>query len=129
MQRDPLPLLLIEDNPADLRLLTELLDEAAPGRFRVHSARRLAEGLDELRARSYPVVLLDLSLPDASGLDTIDAVRRVAPKTPLIVLSGLMDDELAERVCERGAAASFVKGEEMITGLIEAISRFTFKSG
>ena len=129
MTPEPLPLLLIEDNPADLRLLTELLKEAAPGRFEVHSARRLAEGLDELRARPYPIVLLDLSLPDASGLETIDAVRHVAPGTPLIVLSGLLDDELAARASERGAAASFTKGEEMITGLIEAISRFSFRSG
>jgi len=128
MARDPLCLLLIEDNPADLRLMAELFEEAAPGRFRIRSAQRLADALLELSARSYPVVLLDLSLPDASGLETIDAVRRVAPTTPLIVLSGLMDPELAERARERGASASFAKGDETITDIIDAISRFTSKS-
>lgn len=122
------PLLVIEDNPADLRLLQELLEEMAPGSFDVHSTSRLDEGIAELLNRSYPVVLLDLSLPDAHGLSSVDAVHEVAPDTSLIVLSGLMNEELAKQVHERGASASFMKGEAEITGLITAIRRLSLAS-
>ncbi|KAF5040591.1 Response regulator receiver domain protein [anaerobic digester metagenome] len=121
MASSPVLLLVIEDNPADLRLLQELVREVAPGSFEIHSVRRLADGIAALRSRSYPVVLLDLSLPDGQGLSTIDAVRAVAPETPLIVLSGMLDEELVAGAHERGAVASFVKGSEKINELISVI--------
>ncbi len=121
MADDRIPLLLIEDNPADLRLVAELLEDAAPGRFRVEPARRLAEGLEALRADPFAAVILDLSLPDADGVAAIGAVREAAPSTPVIVLSGMLDDEVRRTAAEHGASASFVKGEDSIAPLVAAI--------
>ena len=129
MADDRIPLLLIEDNPADLRLLPELLEETVPGRFRVEPARRLSEGLEALGTGSFAAVLLDLSLPDASGVEAIEAVRRAAPSTPVFVLSGMLDDEVRRTARERGAAASFVKGEDSIAPIIDAIDHIVRERG
>lgn len=129
MPDDRVPLLLIEDNPADQRLLVELLEEMAPGRFRVLFARRLSEGVEALRTDPVAVVLLDLSLPDADGVASITAVRGAAPTTPVVVLSGTLDDEVRQSARERGAAASFVKGEGSIALLIAAIDELVHECG
>jgi CheY-like chemotaxis protein len=124
MPADRVPLLLIEDNPADLRLVTELLEEAAPGRFHVEPARRLAEGLAALEAGSFAAVILDLSLPDADGVAAIGTLRQAAPSTPVIVLSGMLGDEVWRAAAAQGASAGFVKGEESIGPLVAAIDEF-----
>ena len=129
MADDRIPLLLIEDNPADLRLLAELLEDTAPGRFRITSARRLSEGLEALEAGSFTAVLLDLSLPDAAGVEAIEAVRRTAPYTHILVLSGMLDDEVRRTAGEHGATASFVKGEDSIAPLIDAIDEIIRERG
>lgn len=129
MADDRVPLLLIEDNPADLLLLVELLEDAAPGRFRIEPARWLSEGLEALRAGPVAAVILDLSLPDADGVDSIGAVRRAAPSTPVIVLSGMLDDEVRRTAGEHGATASFAKGESSIVPLIAAIDELIHECG
>jgi DNA-binding NarL/FixJ family response regulator len=125
MADDRIPLLLIEDNPADVRLLAELLEDTAPGRFRMTSARRLSEGLEAIEDDSFTAVLLDLSLPDAAGVEAIEAVRRTAPYTHVLVFSGMLDDEVRRTAAEHGATASFVKGEASIALLIDAIDEIS----
>ena len=79
MPSDPIDVLMVEDNPADARLLVESLKDAGPGAFRVTRVPHLGAAEAEL-ARSRPgVVLLDLSLPDSSGLATVERVRAAAP--------------------------------------------------
>jgi len=121
MDSSPAPLLVIEDNPADLRLLVELLREEAPGSFEIHPACRLSEGIAALRSRSFEAILLDLSLPDGQGLDLIDAVREEAPGVPILVLSGVLDRELVTDARMHGAAGCFIKGCETIHDLVCAI--------
>lgn len=123
MASSPIPLLVIEDNPADIRLLRELLGEMAPGVFEIRTACCLAEGIADLLSQFSSAILLDLSLPDGHGLDAIDAVRKAAPETPLIVLSGVVDEEIAGGARKRGAVASFAKGGEMINDLVTFIRR------
>ena len=129
MSADRIPLLLVEDNPADLLLVAELLEDTAPGRFRVEPARRLSEGLDALRSGRFEAVILDLSLPDAEGAAAIGAVREVAPSTPVIIMSGMLDDDVRRAAAERGAAASFVKGEDSIGPLVAAIDELICERG
>lgn len=109
MQR-PLTVLLVEDNRADARLLTELLD-ASPigGVSHVATATRLSEAIARLEANSIDVVLLDLGLPDSQGIDTVIAVRQTAPQTPIVVLTG-QDDTLAPQALRAGAQDYLVKG-------------------
>src|SRR6476620_9204875 len=106
----PLHILLVEDNDADAEFLTEALD--APGRrAAVHLVRavRLADALEALRTDRFDVVLLDLSLPDAQGLEPREAVLAAAPDVPVIVTTGLADDVVAARAVHAGAQDYLVK--------------------
>jgi PAS domain S-box-containing protein len=103
--------LLIEDNPGDARLIEVLLAEADTG-FEVEWVTRLADGVERLRdgERSVDAVLLDLALPDSSGFDTFAAVNASAPRVPIILLTGLDDEELAVRAVRLGAQDYLTKG-------------------
>jgi phosphoserine phosphatase RsbU/P len=105
--------LLIEDNPGDARLVRELLRDAGTRLATVDLIRadRLAHGLERLQQGSIDVVLLDLSLPDSSGLQTFESVHSVAPGVPVVVISGLDDEAVAVRAVHQGAQDYLVKGQ------------------
>jgi PAS domain S-box-containing protein len=111
MNNKPIKFLLIEDNPGDARLIQELLSEANMESFQVEVAKRLSDGLDALSARRFDVVLLDLSLPDSSGLETLVKVHTKAQKVAIIVLTGLSDKALAAEAVRKGAQDYLVKGQ------------------
>ncbi len=102
--------LLIEDNPGDARLTRALLDEVAFARFAVTVAPNLTDGLARLGAGGWDVVLLDLSLPDAVGLEGVRAVEAARPDLPVVVLTGLDDPEVSTRAVQEGAQDFLVKG-------------------
>jgi signal transduction histidine kinase len=105
-------ILLIEDSLADARLTTELLREAgAAGAFDIHHVACLETGLERLATEEFSVVLLDLSLPDAHGMETIQRLRSRHPAVPVIVLSGLDDESAAVQALQEGAQDYLVKGQ------------------
>ncbi len=103
--------LLIEDNPGDARLIEVLLDEG-DAHFEVEWVSRLDEGLKRLHADGplIAAVLLDLTLPDSRGFDTFATVNTQAPGVPVVLLTGLDDEELAMRVVRQGAQDYLTKG-------------------
>jgi PAS domain S-box-containing protein len=103
--------LLIEDNPADSRLIREYLAEERDAHFDVAVASRLGAGLDHLTHHGADAVLLDLSLPDSQGLDTFSTLRAHHPGVPVVVLTGLADDAVALQAVQRGAQDFLVKGD------------------
>ncbi|MBI2186132.1 MAG: response regulator [Acidobacteria bacterium] len=111
MQTSPIRLLLVEDNPADARLLRELLRELNAPAFDVTCVERLGEAETVLASETFDAVLLDLSLPDARGLESVARAEAAAPATPLIVLTGLDDQNLAVEAVRAGAQEYLVKGE------------------
>ena len=88
-------ILLIEDNPGDARLIQEYLSEPSFVDFQLVHAASLKEGIERLTAGGIDLVLLDLTLPDCTGLETFTRVAAVATETPIIVLSGQDDESLA----------------------------------
>ncbi len=102
--------LLVEDNPGDARLLRELLSEAETERFDITHAERLDKALAHLEGQHFDVVLLDLSLPDAHGINTFKKAHTAAPYQSIIVLTGLDDETLAMRIVQEGAQDYLVKG-------------------
>lgn len=76
MNLDRIPVLLVEDNPADARFVRELMAEARTLRFEVTHVERLDEAVRRLEAGDVSVVLLDLSLPDGRGLERSRASMR-----------------------------------------------------
>jgi len=107
---DRIEILLVEDNPGDVRLLREALAEAGDERFRLNHVTHLAQGFERLEEDDVDVVLLDLSLPDSSGLETLIKTRAAAPDVPLVVLTGLADERLAVEAVRQGAQDYLVKG-------------------
>src|SRR5712664_2681485 len=87
--------LLIEDNPGDVRLIREMLAEGEDALFELACVGRLSQGLEYLATRSASLVLLDLSLPDSYGFDTFLKVYAHSPKVPIIVLTGHDDQTVA----------------------------------
>lgn len=104
-------LLLVEDNPADARLMREFLSEARPHPFVLEYADTLRACLERLPRGGVDLVLLDLSLPDSSSQDTFPEVRNAVPTLPIIVLSGQYDEELAIHMVNAGAQDYLVKGQ------------------
>ena len=111
MEHNPIRVLLIEDNPADARLIEVLLEGVRIARFTLRWEDHLEEGLARLAGNNdFDAVLLDLSLPDSQGLDTILNVRAQAPEIPLVVLTGQDDESLGLSAVQRGAQDYLVKG-------------------
>ena len=103
--------LLIEDNPGDVFLLREMLESQKKCRFYISDvAGTLAEGMRLIESGRFDVVLLDLTLPDCSGLDTFVGMRVAAPDLPMVILSDADGGELALEAVQHGAKECLVKG-------------------
>ena len=113
--------LLIEDNEDDVELIREALSEHSTHNFTLNWADRLETGFEKLAQSQIDAVLVDLSLPDSQGLDTLDRVRAQANEAPVIVLTGLDNDVVAEESLLRGAQDYLVKGRLTGDGLRRAI--------
>lgn len=113
--------LLIEDNPGDVRLLREMLAEVAGTVLNLECTDRLSSGLERLAAGDVDVILLDLSLPDSQGIETFLRAQAQAPRVPLIVLTGLDDEALALKAVREGAQDYLVKGQFDGMALLRAI--------
>ena len=103
-------LLLVEDNPADARMVQLALEEVASAHFDIVNAVSLDGALMALNDGSFDAVLLDLSLPDAMGLEALERVQKRVPSVPVVVFSGNHDEELAVEAVHQGAQDYLVKG-------------------
>lgn len=116
-----LKLLLVEDNPGDARLLQETLNDVESLRFDIYTVDNLAAAIETLGLEDFDIVLLDLSLPDSKGLETCMKLRGEYPEIPVIVLTGLDDEELALRALHQGAQDYLVKGKFETTLLLRSM--------
>lgn len=113
-QAKPIRVLLIEDSDIDATFVTRLLTSNPELKFVVDRGATLAEALNLLRTSDYDVAMLDLSLPDAIGLESFDQVRALDARLPIVVLTGLNDEEVALCAIESGAQDFMAKGH--VTG-------------
>lgn len=103
--------LLVEDNLGDARLLRRALAEVPQAPFALTHVERYDAGLQLLRQQSFVAALLDLSLPDTKGVNTVVRMQRDARELPIIVLTGLDDSEVALEAVRAGAQDYLVKGQ------------------
>jgi PAS domain S-box-containing protein len=113
--------LLIEDNEDDALLIREALSRQPGDPVAVEWADRLDSGLAQLAREHVDAVLVDLSLPDSQGLDIVRRIRRQARDAPVVVLTGLDDEAVAERALRQGAQDYLVKARLSGDALMRAI--------
>ena len=102
---------MIEDNPGDARLTRELLREADELVVDIVHAETLARGLTCLEEQSFDAVLLDLSLPDTTGIGGVTALNQKSPTVAIIVLSGQVNGDVAIAALHEGAQDYLIKGQ------------------
>jgi DNA-binding NarL/FixJ family response regulator len=104
-------LLIIEDNPADADLIEALLEQSTSDRYEIVKTATIAEAIQRLPESIIEVVLLDLSLPDSTGIASVEAIRAVVGNIPIVVLTGADDEQLGLACIEAGAQDYLLKGE------------------
>ena len=111
--------LQIDDDEIDVRLVKRALAKCTkPAKFTVESAPCLSEGLNLLKTKQYDVLLLDLGLPDSNGIETVQSVCKVNSNVPIVVLTGLENEETGLEAIKSGASDYLVKGPAMETSLV-----------
>lgn len=114
--------LIVEDDAAQVRLMSKVLTVNGPGGMTVRHADSIAGAAELLRAdEAIDVVLLDLGLPDSGGIDTVRRLHAKFPHVPIVVLTGYDDLELAEQAVQEGAQDYLTKGEASPQEIVRAI--------
>jgi PAS domain S-box-containing protein len=103
-------ILLVEDSPSDAALLQENILLGGVKDTCVSVAQSLHEAVDYLKNNHVDAVLLDLTLPDSSGLDTVREISRIAPDLPVVVLTGIDDEKTGTEAVRMGVQDYLVKG-------------------
>jgi len=111
----PIKVLIIEDNPGDAKIITELFKDLKAGTgFALLFAETLESGT-QVSARENPdIILLDLNLPDSYGPQTLERAKQVFPDKPIIIMTGFYEEHLGLNLIKKGAQDYLVKGK--ITG-------------
>jgi PAS domain S-box-containing protein len=103
--------LMIEDDEDDALLIREMLVESKGSKFSVEHFDRLQTGLERLAKETFDIILLDLNLPDSSGIGTLERLLSEKPEVPaIVVLTGLDDETMGIRAVNIGAQDYLVKG-------------------
>ena len=121
-------ILLIEDNPADVEMIRELLSHHKGSSFDIICADRLSAAKPYFAEGGIDIILLDLGLPDSQGLDTLRRVREHAGEVPIVVLTMLDNEETGLNALKEGAQDYLVKGQ-MNGPLIARSLRYAIERG
>ncbi len=105
-----LHLLLIEDNPGDARLVSNMLKSSSV-RYELYTVPTLFEGVNLIEHQEITMALLDLSLPDSTGFKTLTSFLQRCPNTPVIVMTGTNNELIGNQAIKAGAMDYLVKGQ------------------
>ncbi len=128
MAPPPLAVLYAEDNPYDVRLVEILIKGQREQTVHLESAPNLEDALKVLEQGRVDVLLLDLTLPDSRGIDTIERVIRASLEVPIVVLTGFRDQELGVRALRAGAL-DFLSKEGLTGELLVRTLELTAERG
>jgi diguanylate cyclase (GGDEF)-like protein/PAS domain S-box-containing protein len=113
--------LVIEDNLGDAGLLRRMLEDEGSNNAELILVNSMGEAETRLAQNTVDIVLLDPGLPDTQGLQSIRRIHAVAPRLPLVVLTGFDDDTLAAQALREGAQDFLIKGRVEARGLLLAL--------
>jgi signal transduction histidine kinase/DNA-binding NarL/FixJ family response regulator len=121
MQKRSMELLLVEDNPGDARLFREMFSEQVAYNVKLTHVESMKDAEKLVAEHPVDIIVLDLGLPDAHGLEALRRARAAGPCIPLVVLTGLDDGALAVHALQEGAQDYLVKGQIETLGLMRAL--------
>jgi two-component system cell cycle response regulator len=121
MENQHIKILHVEDNAGDVRLVHELLKGTGASQFDLVDVAGLNEAQSVVIARDFDVILLDLSLPDGQGLETVRRIRDAAPRMPIVIMSGHSDEAIAIEALKEGAQDYLEKNRLDSYWLVRAI--------
>lgn len=111
MKNKIIKILYVEDEIDHAILIGELIEEATNVNYKMTHVQQLDEALVKLDNERYDIVMLDLSLPDKQGVDSITTIRERAPDIPVVVMTSMDDESMAIKALQKGAEEFLVKGE------------------
>jgi signal transduction histidine kinase len=114
-------ILLIEDNPGDARLLREMFNDHGTHDTELMHVDCMSAAEKHLSEHAVDIILLDPGLPDAQGIGSIRRAHAAAPRVPLVVLSCLDDESVAEQALQEGAQDYLIKGQIEVRGILRAL--------
>ncbi|MBN1572737.1 MAG: PAS domain S-box protein [Deltaproteobacteria bacterium] len=121
MAKEIISILIIEDDFGYVKIIKEMIDEAGGGDFTLKHSDTLTKGLDVLSKESFDVILLDMTLPDSEGLNTLLEVKDSVPDVPIVVLTSLENEKVALSAVRESAQDYLYKGEIKPSLLIRAL--------
>jgi len=113
--------LVVEDTPEDALLLETLLEGARNRRYRTEQVARLSDALARLARGGIDAVILDLTLPDSSGLETFETIQRQFPTVPILVLTASQNEAMADLAIRHGAQDYLLKDRVDSALLVRAV--------
>jgi diguanylate cyclase (GGDEF)-like protein len=118
--------LLIEDNPDDALILKRMISKLQSPEIELDWCDSCAEGHKKLEENNFDFVILDLSLPDSHGLDTVKKTADKYPRIPVVVMTGLDDDEVGMQAVQNGAQDYLIKGQ-VNSSLLGRVIRYSME--
>ena len=123
---ETIKILLFEDNLGDAGLIEVMLEEFNDFSYELKNVETLNEGLNFLKEHVFDVILLDSGLPDSDGIFTVLEVHKMSPEIPIIILTGLNDEETGISAVKKGAQDYLVKGQ-VNSKLLERSIRYSIE--
>jgi diguanylate cyclase (GGDEF)-like protein len=128
MPKDHIRVLLVEDNPGDARLIREML--ASPAyygvTYKLSQVETLSVAVQVCSINPIEVILLDLNLPDSTGMETLENLNGMFPHIPIVVLTGLNDSELTMQSVQHGAQ-DYITKEECSSQLLARVIHYAIE--
>ncbi|MDJ0746158.1 MAG: response regulator [Xenococcaceae cyanobacterium MO_167.B27] len=121
MNTQAIDVLLVEDNAGDAFLLEKQLKQANMIQFNLSHVSYLEQAIAKIAQQSFDIILLDLILPDSKGIETFLKIQDINPHIPIILLTGMNDNELAIEVVRQGAQDYLIKGQTSGELMVKAI--------
>lgn len=120
--------LLVEDNPGDARLIHEmLLNETHFGvSYSLLHLASLQAAMEKCSIENFDVILLDMNLPDSSGLATLQSLSSLVPQIPIIVLTGMHDERISFQSAQHGAQ-DYIMKEECTSHLLTRVIHYAIE--
>lgn len=128
MLRETIEILLIEDDPGDARLIREMLLSNRDGNtYKLTICESLTEGISQIESRQFDVILLDLSLPDSTGLHTLSRLRNEVDDIAIVVLTGLSDITMVGIEAVKQGAQDYLVKDDVDSKILRRAIRYSIE--